>query len=1157
MCNATGFANSEVEPQTYTITVPEGGVAAPTPTSPAGTYFNDFSLGLTTGTAGATICFTLDGSKPKCTAGVCEGSSQTYNAQSQIKIDGSVTDPTTGIVKVNALACLAGDADGVLPESSYTLQVATPTLQGPSPGALTFNAAGPVQTATFASQTNGATGLYTAKASIGAMVSCTNGTPATGQGGNSPAGSLPSPFTVDETKGDQTFWLVGCKPGYAQSTVYDAAYTVTLNPASFTPVSATYAFNQTVSVDDHLNLGAPGEYVCVTTDGVTAAACTATGCAAKNTKYTGAVMTGLAPIAYSANSNKVDVNGAVLSVVACSGPTTGPTYTDAGAFSTPPYVFQLDPISFTPPAGTAIPAAGSLSVVIAENVVTAGDRAYDFICSSQTAAVPNCTCTAAGLTKTVGVTVPAITVSAATTLSAVGCLNTATAAAPDVYNPSQPEPATAAYAAAGTMASPAITPGATINNPTRIQFVNNNAAGGASAYFCYTSDGTTPAYASTGPNTCYLAGSTHGSTTCTTSPTLPQASSLTTDATALSVITTATTVNAIACDAALPPVQNASATATPVDYTLVVGNPTIAPKGAVVLGSAITITTATWPTATNAVNIHYSEDGTKPDCSTAYPTLPVTCAGGTCLCGPAPGTAAACADPTLPPIGAFTATYYAMGGDGNTAAAPKVVGGTLNVIACATGYTSSAGTDNSTLTPFTAATPTFTAPAGQYDDYITVTLAETPGTYGNGFGWFCVGAGAGCGATTMTCTGVGVVESNSTPNYVLGAGNVHAGGQPSVAPSFRSTAMTGIPLPSATLGNTLTAVACEPADVPATAAQAAILSSATGTATYTFKTSAVALTTPAPSTNVVGSAPLVFNEVGTTAAPDGTTTGPVNGATNGAGTWVCATTQALPAQPSACATLNTLPGFFCQPDTGAVTQGAPGPTLTIPDVGAGGTYNTVSCKDLMTWNTGTATVSFEPYSRTIAMTGAVADFNADETIAGTGGTAYVSWDLTNLYLGLTNLTNAALANTDYVQVYVGSSNGTGVGTTDTLKVLNTAALPAPTFPAGFNALYHVWWKADNTDQGINAYVAGWQTTTTNTFEVQFNQASSFVEFAIPLTSLAVAGNDLHLLGGDWTGAANEAEWPTSNTNVKNWGGWQTEFLNDAFKPNDVNNLSVP
>jgi hypothetical protein len=661
-----------------------------------------------------------------------------------------------------------------------------------------------------------------------------------------------------------------------------------------------------------------------------------------------------------------------------------------------------------------------------------------------------------------------------------------------------------------------------------------------------------------GPHTCIGAGNSTGSTVCTTSSVAPGKSSLLSEAP--SVTLTGTTINAIACDAAA--VLQASAQAAPIDYTLVVGNPLISPKTPVVLGSSLTVATTTWPTATNAVSIHYSEDGTTPDCSAAFASLTVTCAGGAaCTCG-----GLACTDPTVQPDnGPFTATYYALGGAGSTAPAGTKIGGTLNVVACATGYTSSLLTDTTTLTPFASATPSFTTPSGQYDDYITVTLSESPGIIG---GWFCVGNGAGCGATDGTCSGVAVTPEASNASYSLVGGSLHAGGQPSAPPSFASVKATGVTLPSTTLANTLTAVACQPG-TPATPAQPAILPSTAGSATYTFQTSAVSLSSPVPSANLTGSMTLTFSETETTNPPDGS---PSPGATNGFssitgfGTYVCATTAPLPAQPSSCQDLLAIPGIACQTDCATTATTPPcdaisdpqqtgpagtGPTLTIDDVGADVTYNIVACKDFMVWSTSTATVSFAPYSHTIAMTGSVADFNANESIAADGGTAYVSWDAANLYLGLA--LPAPLTAADVVQAYVGSSNGTGTSTADTLAPVLFVG-PAPTFPANFNALYHVFWAEDNSAQGIDHFAGSWQTTA-NPFEVKFNLTSNFVEFAIPRTSLAGVGNDLHLLGGDWNGA-NEAEWPSAagNDNTQNWMGWQAEFLNDAYAPNDPNNL---
>jgi len=1140
VATASGFLDSTVAVGTYTVGQIAGAAVAPVPNPVAGTLNNDFHLGLTTTTGSATICFTLDGSTPTCAAGSCQGTSQTYNAQTQVPITGTVTNASTGQVTVNAISCLVGDSNGVMPAQTYTLQVAQPTIEGPSPGLLTYNAAAPGIAPTVGSLTNGATGLETTNAGIGAGVSCTNGTPI--------GGILPAPFPLSETLGAQTFWVVGCKPGYAQSTVATGAYTVALNEPTFTLLGGEPIYDApvAVSVNDKANSGAVGEYVCVTADG-SAATCGAAGaCEGTGVSATGGATTAVSfPLSAgpSTGEGKVNVDGAVLQAVACTNTTD--VFVDSGSFSSGGYTLKLDPIHFVPAGGTPIPASGTLAVTVSQN---GPGLPYDFICWSQDGAtVPDCTCDTGAhptLHESVGFS-HVVTVTASTaTVMAVGCLDPPVVADTNVFLPSDSPPATASYQPATVMATPTITPGAVINDPVRVQFVNNEAVGLASAYFCYTTDGTAPAYATTAPNICHAAGSTTGSTVCTTSSVAPGKSSLLSEAP--SVVLTGTTVKAIACDASTPAVLQGSAAATPIDYTLVVGNPLIAPKGAVVLGSAITIATTTWPFGSNGVSINYSEDGTTPNCSVgAYASLPVTCAGGAaCTCGGVP-----CTDPTVQPDnGPFAATYYALGGTGNTAPSGTPIGGALKVIACATGYTSSTSTDSSTLTPFAAATPNFTVPSGQYDDYISVTLNESPGTVN---GWFCVGNGAGCGATQATCTGVAVTEEDSAANNSgHGAGTTHAGWQPSGPPSFDSTLKTAVQLPSTTLGNTLTAVACQP---PAPA-QATVLPSGTGLATYTFQTSAVGLSSPTPSVNLVGSTSVTFSETLTTNAPDG----PPLGATNGDSTYICATTLPLPAQPSLCSDLIGLFGApNCAIDTGVQTAGAPGPSLTLLDVGANTTYNIVACKDLMVWSTSTATVSFEPYSRTIAMTGSPADFNASETIAAVGppppnpNAAYVSWDLQNLYLGLTY---AGLLSTDTVQAYIGSSNGSGATTADTVKVLYTGA--TPTFPAGFNALYHVWWNVDNTGQGIDQFATTWQVTASNGFEVKFNLSSTFVEFAIPLTSLAGVGNDLHLLGGDWTTTVNAGEWPAAagNDNGQNWVGWQEEFLNEAFAPNDPNNL---
>jgi hypothetical protein len=1203
IATAPGFAPSLVAQCNYTITIPppDGGtVVAPTPSPAAGIYNNDFHVGLTTPTAGATICYTLDGSTPTCTAGVCQGTSKTYDASSQVAINGTVTDPTTGKVTVNALACLAGSMDASMPASMYELQVAQPTLQGPSPGALTYNAAARTVTSTVGSGTSGATGLYTATASIGAMVSCTNGT-LVGAGPN-PSGVLPSAFPIDTTKGAQTFWVVGCKPGYAQSSVLTANYTVTLNQTKFanfytpststnplvpaTPLAnGTYDGKLTVQVDDTANAGLTAEYLCLTDDNTTPT-CGAAGACMNGSVYQGGTTSTVnfaTPPNPSATPAKVNKDGAVLQAAACTG--AMPTYTNAGATVTPAYRLKLNPIGFinihnnfaAVPTGTPIPAGGSLTLDVTaqfqppfSGTLQYVQESYDYICwSSDGKTKPDCTCTAMNLSKatttvsglvSVDFSNPPITggnppISMPTTLMGIGCL-----ASPSTNNPptdafQSSDVGTAQYQSATAIAAPTITPGATINNPTKAQFVNNDPA--AKAYFCYTTNGMAPALMSTTNNTCFAANTVNGTTTCTKTAVAPGASSPLAEGP--SVLATATTVNAIACDS--KSVLQASSAATPVTYTLVVGNPTITPKGAVALGSAITIATVSYPVTGAGISIAYSEDGTTPDCSTAFPRLTVTCTGGACKCG-----GAACTDPTVPPDnGPFIATYYAMGGVGAAAGAPATLGGTLKVVGCATNYTTSPGTDTSTLTPFTAPLPTFTSPAGTYDDYISVGFTESPGTTG---GWFCVGNGAGCGTLAGTCTqqaGSNVTPFAATANYTLSTStSTHAGGQPSAAPTYTST--SGFDLPNVN-SDALSAIACQPA-VPA---QAGTLPSGAAAGTYVFQVSPVGVTSPATITMIPTATTVTFGETPSTVAPDGNgaVMPVVKGATNGGGTFLCATTSPLGAQPTDCATLPALFGNAnCTVDNGAQTQGANGPTLPLPDIGANTTFNIVACKNQMTWSTGTATLTFVPYSHTVGMTGAIADFTAGKedivasilpAVTGTN-TAYVAWDATpgNLYLGLTKNV-PALAATDYVQVYVGTNGTTGSAAADDGVKKLYMGTTVPTFPAGFNALYHVWWKVDNTDSGISQFTGGAWKATTSTFTPKLNLSSNFVEFAIPLTALSAAGNDLHLLGGVWTGSANAAEWPTGttgNNNGANWNSWQTEYLNDGFLPNDPFNINA-
>jgi len=325
------------------------------------------------------------------------------------------------------------------------------------------------------------------------MVSCTNGTPITG--------TLPATFTLNEIAGNQEIWVVGCKAGYAQSPVEAGPFTVNLNAPTFSKLGGATVYDNVVavSVDDTANKGAPGagggEYVCVTTDGTTATCAAGSKCGGTGTSFAGGVKTVVPFPAANPTANAVNVNGAILQAAACQGTTA---FTNSSSFSSGAYDLQLDPIQFLPKAGTPIPASGSLPVIVSQNGT---GLAYDYILTTTDAASgATLTCASvpsAKITKTAGATTTVTVTPAAGSIWAVGCLNPPVVGTDtNVFAASNTPAATAAYQAATVMATPTITPGGTINNPVRVQFVNNEPTGAASGYFCYTTNGSAPALAS-------------------------------------------------------------------------------------------------------------------------------------------------------------------------------------------------------------------------------------------------------------------------------------------------------------------------------------------------------------------------------------------------------------------------------------------------------------------------------------------------------------------------------------------------------------------------------------------------------------------------------------------------------------------------------------
>lgn len=180
---ASGFANSAVGTAAYTI---QSAAATPAFSPVAGTYTSAQSVSISDTTAGATIYYTTDGSTPTT-------ASTKYTAAI------NVASTTT----IKAIAAAAGFTNSAVATATYTIQLpaATPTF---SPAAGTYSSA---QSVTISDVTAGATIYYT-----------TNGaTPTT----SSP--QYTAPIAVSSS---QTIKAIATAPGFSQSAVGTAAYTI-------------------------------------------------------------------------------------------------------------------------------------------------------------------------------------------------------------------------------------------------------------------------------------------------------------------------------------------------------------------------------------------------------------------------------------------------------------------------------------------------------------------------------------------------------------------------------------------------------------------------------------------------------------------------------------------------------------------------------------------------------------------------------------------------------------------------------------------------------------------------------------------------------------------------------------------------------------------
>ncbi len=244
----SGSTNSAVVSVTYV----QSTVATPVISPATGTYASPQTITIIDGTAGATICYTTDGSTPTASAGSCTHGSMYSSGFSQ-------AIPAT----VQALGTLAGHANSAIDTATYsTTTVATPSIS-PSGGAYLSP-----QTVTITDSTAGATICYTTDGSTptASAGTCTHGS--TYSSGFSQA--LPA-----------TIQALGTLSGSTNSAVASAVYTVIVATPAISPASGTYSSPQTITITD----ATAGATICFTTDGSTPTA--SAGACTHGTAYSG------------------------------------------------------------------------------------------------------------------------------------------------------------------------------------------------------------------------------------------------------------------------------------------------------------------------------------------------------------------------------------------------------------------------------------------------------------------------------------------------------------------------------------------------------------------------------------------------------------------------------------------------------------------------------------------------------------------------------------------------------------------------------------------------------------------------------------------------------------------------------------------------------
>ena len=271
----TGMADSTVSSAAYTIAV-----SAPTFSPVAGAYTSAQNVAIATGTSGASIRYTTDGSAPSETAGTLYSTPVAVSVNTTIK----------------AIAYKTGMADSTVSSAVYTIAVAAPTF---SPAAGTYST---TQSVAISSTTSGASIRYTTN---GSAPSETAGTLYT------------TPVAVSV---NTTIKAIAYKTGMADSAVSSAAYSIAVAAPTFSPGTGTYGSTQNVTIGSTTS----GASIRYTTNG---SAPSETAGTLYSTPVAVSTTTTIKAIAYKTGMADSTVSSAMYTILT---PAATPTFTPAG-----------------------------------------------------------------------------------------------------------------------------------------------------------------------------------------------------------------------------------------------------------------------------------------------------------------------------------------------------------------------------------------------------------------------------------------------------------------------------------------------------------------------------------------------------------------------------------------------------------------------------------------------------------------------------------------------------------------------------------------------------------------------------------------------------------------------------------------------------------